>query len=697
MVDWSGGNDRGARPVKDAIWIGEAGRDPIYMRNRQAAEDWLVARIEAALERGEKLAIGFDFPFGFPAGFAQAVCGGDTLALWDWLEARIEDAPQSNNRFDLAGEINATFAGLGPFWGNGLKRDVDALPRKGLDRTADRFAEKRRVEMRAKGSFAVWQLAGAGAVGSQVLMGLPVLARLRRKFAGQVAAWPMEALDAPIAFLEIWPSLLAPEVAASQEEHEIKDAAQVRVLAQAVAALDHSGQLGALLEVPEAQAREEGWILGVGHEAVLRGAAARRPNRLPSNCFALPPGVNWTPVDEALMRLKSALIPVVARETLPLEHAAGRILADDVTATRAHPAVANSAVDGFGLWLDTSMGERLVLPLEQDRAAAGDPFEGHVPKGHAARVLTGAALPEGVNTVVLQEDSETGDGVVTLFGPVKPGANTRKAGEDVRSGATVMQAGDRLRAQDIGLLAAVGVAQVSLRKRLRVAVISTGDELIAPGAQGAQGAQAAPHQTFDANGPMLCDMARGWGHEVALFERVGDDRDAVRACLNRAAECDAILTSGGASAGAEDHLSAILRDEGVVQDWRIALKPGRPLALGQWQSVPVFGLPGNPVAAFVCAAIFARPALAQLAGGHWPQAQGLMVPAAFAKSKKDGRREYLRARLTHDGAAEVFASEGSGRISGLSWATGLVELPHEGMEIAEGDPVRFLSFAELGI
>ena len=691
MVDWSGGNDRGPTPVKDAIWIGEAGADPLYMRNRQEAEAWLAARMERGLAAGERIAIGFDFPFGFPAGFATAVSGGDTLALWDWLEARIEDAPDANNRFDIAAQINARFDGIGPFWGNGLKREIEHLPRRGSERTCTAFAEKRKVELQAKGSFPVWQLSGAGAVGSQVLMGLPVLARLRRRFAGQVAVWPMEDLAPPIAFLEIWPSLLAREVATAQGEDEIKDAAQVRVLATAIAALDASDQLDVLLASIGPNASEEGWILGVGQAAVLRGAAATRPNRLPSNCFALPPGVDWTPVDVALDRLRAALTPVVEAERLSIAEAGGRILASDAIATRAHPPVANSAVDGFGLWLDAPMGERLVVPLDVARAAAGDPFEGALPKGHAAQVLTGAALPDGVNTVVLQEDAEVGDGVVTLFGPVKVGANTRKAGEDVDAGETVIAAGARLRAQDLGLLAAVGVSEVSVRAPLKVAVISTGDELIAPGQA------AAPHQTFDANGPMLCEMVRNWGHEVARFERVGDDRDAVRACLDRAAACDAILTSGGASAGAEDHLSAILQAEGTVQDWRIALKPGRPLALGQWQGVPLFGLPGNPVAAFVCAAFFARPAFALLSGADWPENCGAYVPAAFAKNKKDGRREYLRARLNADGAAEVFASEGSGRISGLSWATGLVELPHEGIEIKEGDPVRYISFRDLGL
>jgi molybdopterin molybdotransferase len=178
--------------------------------------------------------------------------------------------------------------------------------------------------------------------------------------------------------------------------------------------------------------------------------------------------------------------------------------------------------------------------------------------------------------------------------------------------------------------------------------------------------------------------------------RVGDDRAALRARLDVAAEtADVILTSGGASAGDEDHVSALLREAGAMQEWRIALKPGRPLALGMWRGTPVFGLPGNPVAALVCTLIFARPAMALLSGAGWSAPQGFDVPAAFEKRKKSGRREYLRARM-RDGRAEVFRSEGSGRISGLSWAEGLVEIDDDARHIRPGDSVRFIPFGSFG-
>ena len=225
-----------------------------------------------------------------------------------------------------------------------------------------------------------------------------------------------------------------------------------------------------------------------------------------------------------------------------------------------------------------------------------------------------------------------------------------------------------------------------MRKGLRVAVISTGDELVETGQT------AAPGQIYDANRPMLLGLVRHFGYDAVDLGRVSDDREDLRAALDQAApEADVILTSGGASAGDEDHVSALLTEAGAMAQWRIALKPGRPLALGLWQDTPVFGLPGNPVAALVCTLIFARPAMRVLAGQDWQEPQGFMLPAAFEKKKKPGRREYLRARV-RDGQVEVFKSEGSGRISGLSWAEGLVELPDGAVTIRLGTPVRYIPF-----
>jgi molybdopterin molybdotransferase len=332
----------------------------------------------------------------------------------------------------------------------------------------------------------------------------------------------------------------------------------------------------------------------------------------------------------------------------------------------------------------------MVLPLVAGRAAAGAPYPGRVPEGAALRILTGALLPEGVDTVVLQEDVTADAGRIAFEGPVKPGANTRRAGEDVAAGAAVLAPGHRLRPPDLALLSALGLAAVPVCRRLRVGVLSTGDEIAAPGSTG------DPARTYDANRPMLLALAEAWGHVAVDLGHVGDDRAALAATFDAAAAgTDVVLTSGGASAGDEDHVSALLTGQGAIA-WRIAMKPGRPLVLGLWQGVPVFGLPGNPVAALVCALIFARPALSVMAGGAWLEPQGYEVPAAFAKAKKPGRREYLRARLNVEGAAETFKSEGSGRISGLSWATGLVELGDGARTIRPGDLVRFLPYSGFG-
>lgn len=415
------------------------------------------------------------------------------------------------------------------------------------------------------------------------------------------------------------------------------------------------------------------------------------PPPLKNDCFALPPGVEWTPVDEALARLRAGLACVVGTEAVPLAEADGRILAEDAVARRANPPEANSAVDGYGFAGPAPEGVNR-LSLVAGRAAAGAPFADAVPGGHALRILTGAALPEGVDTVVLEEDTATDTASIAFHGPVKRGANTRRAGEDIAAGAVALSAGRRLAPPDLALLAAVGLGTLSVRRRLRVGVLSTGDELRPAGAE------AGPGQIYDANRPMLLALAGRWGHRPVDLGHVPDDRAALRARLDHAAtECDAVLTSGGASAGDEDHVSALLRAEGSLTSWRIAMKPGRPLALALWRGRPVFGLPGNPVAALVCALVFARPALGLLAGAGWQVPQAMRLPAAFTKSKKAGRREYLRARLSPEGRVEVFASEGSGRISGLSWAEGLVELPDGAVEIRPGDPVCYLHYGAFGL
>ncbi|MEL6571708.1 MAG: gephyrin-like molybdotransferase Glp [Pseudomonadota bacterium] len=415
------------------------------------------------------------------------------------------------------------------------------------------------------------------------------------------------------------------------------------------------------------------------------------PPPLRNDCFAMPQGAHWTPVDTALAHLQANMQPATGVESVAVGDAVGRILAGPAIALRAHPPAANAAVDGYAMKGPIGDGAHQVQ-LIPGRAAAGVPFADAVPPGHALRILTGADIPPGTDTVILQEDVTSNGDAIAFHGPLKQGANARAAGEDIQKGAEIFRARHQLTVPDLATLSSVGVGKINVRKQLRVGVLSTGDELVPPGKI------ARPGQIYDANRTMLLAAVRAWGHAAVDLGIAPDSRDTIKGILDKAAEdCDVILTSGGASAGDEDHISALLENTGSLALWRIAMKPGRPLALGLWHKKPVFGLPGNPVAACVCALIFARPSLSVMGGGNWLNPVGYAVPAAFSKAKKEGRREYLRARLTAEGTIDTFPSEGSGRVSGLSWATGLVELPDAAAHISPGDTVRFLPFAEMGI
>lgn len=694
VVDWSAASNRAPeKPSKDAIWMGFVSADkpqePIYCRSRIDAEEQIAAIFREEMQAGRRLLAAFDFPFGYPRGFARRITGSDDpLLLWDWLAERIEDSESgANNRFDVAEDLNAAFDGPGPLWGKTHNDRWPGIPYRKDGIRYTEVLEKRTCDRVGGTSSSCFQLCYNPTVGSQVLMGLPMLSRLRR--IEGVAVWPFEDWqDARVVLAEIWPGVINRAVKRAEAAGGIRDAHQVRLLSRALSRLPAARLDRMMTDLPP-EALEEAWVLGAGHEEELMAACddPLKPPPLRNDCFALPAGVDWTPVDEALSLLRARLRCVVGQGRVPLAQAAGRVLAAPLTAPRANPPEANSAVDGYGFAHAALGAGDQVLPLIAGRAAAGVPYAGVVPTGHAIRVLTGAALPEGVDTVILQEDVTLGEGRIAFRAGLRRGANTRRAGEDVQAGAVLLGAGRVLTPADLALCAAVGLADLKVRERLRVAVLSTGDELVEAGAKARAG------QIYDANRPMLGALVQQIGYAAIDLGRVGDDRAALRAALDRGArEADVILTSGGASSGDEDHVSALLTEAGAMAQWRIAIKPGRPLALGIWRGVPVFGLPGNPVAALVCALIFARPAMAVLAGADWLEPQGFDVPAAFEKSKKPGRREYLRARL-RNGCVEVFASEGSGRISGLSWAEGLVELPDGAMDIRPGDLVRYLPYS----
>ena len=727
VVDWSATAARAPkRPSKDAIWLGlvrgGVPRDAVYCRTRMEAEARIVQIMEEEHAAGRRLLATFDFPFGYPAGFARQVTGDDDpLILWDWLAARITDSDTgANNRFEVAEAINALWPTPGPLWGKTHENRWPGIPYRKIGIPYDPIAEKRTCDIASKAASSCFQLCFPPTVGSQILMGLPMLSRLRRQQDARV--WPFQQWqDAPIVLAETWPGLIEPAVQVAMEAAiktggaPIRDAVQVDLLARALANTP-SDELHAMMsDLPEA-AQEEAWILGAGHGSRLSARATSAmpvsvmpvsvmpadsqlpaaksplaPPPLRNDCFAMPAGVDWTPVDTALTALRAGLHPVIRSSPCALDAAAGRVLATTAIARRASPPHANSAVDGYGFAHAALPPGDVTLPLAPGRAAAGAPYEGALPRGQALRILTGAIIPAGVDTVVLEEDTRQSEGQIAFRAGIRPGANTRKAGEDTAEDAEILPPGRVLTPADLALLASVGIGQVQVHDRLRVAVISTGDELIEAGANALRG------QIFDANRPMLLAQIASWGMEAVDMGRIPDNRARLRTALDDAAQrADVILTSGGASAGDEDHVSALLTEAGAMQEWRIALKPGRPLALGLWHHTPVFGLPGNPVAALVCTLIFARPALGRLAGAGWSEPQGYQVPAGFTKSKKPGRREYLRARI-RDGCAEVFPSEGSGRVSSLSWAEGLVELPDGAAQIAFGDTVRYIPFGSFAL
>ena len=293
VVDWSAR----ARPSPkaesaDAIWVGIA-RDraverPLYRRSQASFEDWSVGAIEDELAAGRRLLLGFDFPFGYPAGLAERIAGrADPRTLWDWFADALDGLPKGQGRFDLAARINGLFPGEGPFWFHRLSREIEGLPRRRRATPPEGIAERREVERLAPGAFACWQMGGAGAVGSQAMTGMATLARLRRRFPDALAVWPFDPCEeASVVVAEVWPSLLRGAVAGRISEDRslprdrhgqpIKDAAQVAVLSEALSRLGAEGRPDVLLgAVPEAARRGEGWILGVGDEAVLREAAAR--------------------------------------------------------------------------------------------------------------------------------------------------------------------------------------------------------------------------------------------------------------------------------------------------------------------------------------------------------------------------------------------------------------------------------------
>jgi molybdopterin molybdotransferase len=402
--------------------------------------------------------------------------------------------------------------------------------------------------------------------------------------------------------------------------------------------------------------------------------------------------------DEAIARLKARIAPIAGHETVPLASAAGRALADLITAPHPVPLHTNSAVDGYAyVAAEVEADPTRHWPIA-GRAAAGHPFRGERPAGHVIRALTGAVMPAGTDTVAMQEDCTLSpDGSGVLIPRLKSGANVRKAGEDVAAGTVLFESGHVLRPQDLAALASVGVADVPVYKPLRIAVVSSGDEIKSPGS-----GPIAIGEVYDANAPMLLALGGLVGATVTNLGILADDRVLVERTLAAAArDYDVVLTSGGASQGEEDHMAASLGKLGSRHFWQIAIKPGRPMMFGEIGNTIVVGLPGNPVAVFVCGLMYAFPMLRRLGGAAWPAPRRYRLPAAFAfKGRKVGRREFWRGILTDTSqglTVDKFARDGSGLISGLRVADGLIDIPEHATDIAVGDLVDFIPFTEFGI
>ncbi|WP_277590032.1 gephyrin-like molybdotransferase Glp [Pseudomonas chlororaphis] len=392
------------------------------------------------------------------------------------------------------------------------------------------------------------------------------------------------------------------------------------------------------------------------------------------------------PVEVALARLleMAEATPILERERLPLAAAQGRVLADDLVSILDLPPWPNSAMDGYALRAADWSGEALVV---SQRIFAGQAPEPLAP-GTCARIFTGAPVPAGADCVEMQENAEVqADGRVSFTEPLSAGQNIRPQGQETKVGECVLVAGTQLGPIELGLAASLGCAELEVVRRVRVAVLSTGDELVEPG-------QAlGPGQIYNSNRVLLCSWLQRLGCEVVDGGILPDDLPTTRRRLAELAEVDLILSTGGVSVGEADFLGIALREEGELALWKLAIKPGKPLTFGHFRGVPVIGLPGNPASTLVTFALLARPYILRRQGVKELQPLQFQVPAGFAWSKPGNRREYLRGRL-EQGRAIIYRNQSSGVLRSAAWAEGLVEVLEE-RTLVEGDWVNFIPLSEV--
>jgi len=398
--------------------------------------------------------------------------------------------------------------------------------------------------------------------------------------------------------------------------------------------------------------------------------------------------------EQALAQLLAAAQPVEEIRRVPLTAAAGRVLASAQQSGVAVPPLANSAMDGYAVRVADVSAAGVCLPVSQRIPAGtvGTPLQA----GTAARIFTGAPIPEGADAVIMQERCEHGEAGVVINHVPRPLENIRPAGEDIALGADILPAGIRLRPQDIAIAAAAGLPELPVRRRVRVGTFFTGDELVQPGEP------LPPGAIYNSNRYALRALLEALGCEVRDLGTVPDRLDATREALRHAAaDNDLIVTCGGVSVGEEDHVKPAVEAEGRLDMWKIAMKPGKPLAFGEIPRAGgeqgkawFIGLPGNPVSAIVTFMIMVRPFVLRLQGVEKVMPQALALSADYDWPRPDVRREFLRARLSDDGRVELFPNQGAGVQSSLTWANGLVDNP-PGQAAKKGDIVRFIPFAEL--
>jgi molybdopterin molybdotransferase len=420
--------------------------------------------------------------------------------------------------------------------------------------------------------------------------------------------------------------------------------------------------------------------------------------QLSDDCFAF--GGPLLPVDDIERLLAERIAPVGETEQVNLHEAAGRVLAADLVATVDLPPFDNSAVDGFAVrHADlAAAGETRLMVI--DRVAAGYAPAHPVGPGQTVRIFTGAPMPAGADTVFMQEDVRVESGAVIVPPGLKLGANRRPAGEDVRAGTVALPTGRRLAPQHVALAAALGRVDLQVRRRIRVALFSTGDEIVEPGAARPQPA------LYDANRRLLAELAGRLGAAVTDLGILPDDPQVLAQAISAAAsDHDVVLTSGGVSTGEADHVRTAVEQIGRLVFWRVAIKPGRPVAMGVvpapggGSGAAFVGLPGNPVAAFITFVRVVRPLLLRLSGALAEPMLALPVRAGFAYRKKLGRREYVRVTLARapDGTIEAkkYPQDGAGVITSLTQTDGLVELPEQTTAVEPGATIGFLPYVAL--